>query len=339
MWKRILLGVLLIIIAILSWHWKWVSYGLKQGKGQLDIIWNAKPVEVFLTDPNYPDSLKSKLALTQLVRQFAFDSLGLNPTGNYTKMYDQQGKVLLWNLSASEPYALKPYLWEYPFLGEMPYKGFFEIENARKESAILEEAGYDVSIRSVGGWSTLGILEDPILSNMLDRSDGALAELLIHELTHSTLFVKNEVEFNENLASFIGVKGAELFLRQEFGDSSEQYFSYIQENADSRLLTKIVLDGANKLDSLYGSFEDSLSKAEKDTLKWEMIKSIREDFHEAPFYKKRYNKFFDETLPNNAYFMAMRRYHNEEDSLSMIYAENHENIREMIVSLKSRYAK
>lgn len=339
MLKRILLVVLLIFIAILSWNWKWVLYGIKQGQGQLDIIWNARPVDEFIADPNFPDSLKVKLELTKHIRQFAFDTLGLNPSDNYTKMYNQEGKTLLWNLSACEPYALEPYTWKYPFLGEMPYKGFFEIENAQKEGAQLEEAGYDVRIRSVGGWSTLGILEDPILSNMLNRSDGDLAEVLIHELTHSSLFVKNEVDFNENLASFIGVKGAEMFLQNHFGDSSDQYFEYIHGNSDSKLITQIVLKGAKKLDSLYGTFNNEMPRALKDSLKTETIKSVREDFHKAPFFDPRFNQFFDTALPNNAYFMAFRRYHDEEDSLNLIFEQNHQNIREMIESLKTQYGK
>ena len=66
----------------------------------------------------------------------------------------------------------------------------------------LKEEGLDTNIRTAGGWSTLGWFEDPILSNMLNDSEAGFAELLIHELTHGTLFVKDSVRFNENLATF-----------------------------------------------------------------------------------------------------------------------------------------
>ncbi len=211
MLKKISWGILLILIALCLYYWNWLSYGYNQAKGQLKVITQSRPIEDFLQDPNFPDSLKQKLELTMAVRGFAVDSLGLNKSDNYTELYDQKGKTLLWNVSASEPYALKAYTWQYPFLGEMPYKGF-DLEKAKKEADLLKEKGFDVRIRTVGGWSTLGILKDPLLSNMLERNDGALAEVIIHELTHATLFVKNEVEFNENLASFIGEKGAERFL-------------------------------------------------------------------------------------------------------------------------------
>ena len=86
---------------------------------------------------------------------------------------------------------------------------------ADKEMELLKEAGYDVGMRTVGGWSTLGWFKDPILSNMLNRSYGDLANLIIHELVHATIFVKDSVEFNENLASFIGDQGAKLFLKRK----------------------------------------------------------------------------------------------------------------------------
>jgi len=42
--KRILLALLIVIIALLVIYWELVVYGLRQGKGQFTIIWNARPV-------------------------------------------------------------------------------------------------------------------------------------------------------------------------------------------------------------------------------------------------------------------------------------------------------
>ncbi|MEQ9048704.1 MAG: aminopeptidase, partial [Marinoscillum sp.] len=199
--------------------------------------------------------------------------------------------------------------------------------------------GLDVRIRTVGGWSTLGILKDPLLSNMLERNDGALAEVIIHELTHATLFVKNEVEFNENLASFIGEKGAEHFLISHFGDSSAQHLEYLQSQADSKTLTRIILKGATTLDSLYGTFNDTLSTPLKDSLKSNCIQGIADHLKNGAFYNARYQKIFDEVLPNNAYFMAHRRYHDQEDSIQTIFHQYDDNIKLMLTDLKKKYGK
>ncbi len=337
--KKILIVVFLILLGFCLWNWNWIKYGFQQAKGQLEIIINAKPIAEFLSDPNYPDSLKNKLQLTQIVRQFAIDSLGLHNSDNYTKMYDQKGEVLLWNLSAAYPYELKPYYWTYPFLGKMPYKGFFEIEKAKEEAETLKEDGLDVRIRAVGGWSTLGILEDPILSEMLNRSDGALAELIIHELTHATIFIKNEIEFNENLASFIGERGAEQFLISHFGDSSVKHLEYIRSLSDSKKFNKVILSGTQSLDSLYHTFNDSMSIQEKDTLKWRQIRSIRDNLELTPFYNSRYNRVFSKTLPNNAYFMALKRYHSQEDSISDLYSQSKNDLLLFLTDLKKQHGK
>lgn len=341
MLKKIILGLLLILIAISLWNWQWVQYGYYQAKGQLRVILEARPIEEFLQDPNYPDSLKQKLQLTKVVRRYAIDSLGLLQSDNYTKLFDQGGKTLLWNVSASEAYELKAYRWDYPFLGSMPYKGFFDLEAAKVEARKLQDEGYDVRIRTVGGWSTLGILEDPLLSNMLERNDGALAEVIIHELTHATLFIKNEIEFNENLASFIGEKGAEMFLISHFGDSSDQHLEYIQSEADSKLLTQLILEGAKKLDSLYQTFQtqEYLSTADKDSLKMNTIVGITRSLDSANFYNDRYHQIFETTQPNNAYFMAFRRYHDQEDTIMSIYNSHNGNFKAMINDLKSKYGK
>jgi predicted aminopeptidase len=47
---------------------------------------------------------------------------------------------------------------------------------------------------------------------MLERGEGDLANLIIHEMVHATIFVKDSIDFNENLATFIGDRGAEQFL-------------------------------------------------------------------------------------------------------------------------------
>ena len=73
MLKKISWGILLILIALCLYYWNWLSYGYNQAKGQLKVITQSRPIEDFLQDPNFPDSLKQKLELTMAVRGFAVD--------------------------------------------------------------------------------------------------------------------------------------------------------------------------------------------------------------------------------------------------------------------------
>ncbi len=338
--KRGSLLILIIILILTIWQWDLVSYGVQQAKGQLHVISNARPVEDFLADPEFPDSLKSKILLIQEIRQFAIDSLGLNNSDNYTTLYDQKGEDILWNLSAAYPYKMEPKTWSFPFLGSFPYKGYFNLELAKKERDQLVKDGYDTRIRSVGGWSTLGWFKDPILSNMLARGEGRLADLIIHELTHATLFVKDSIEFNENLASFIGKKGAEKFITYKYGAGSEQQQAYEQYFEDSKKFINHMLMGYRALDSLYTQFEsmqlpDSSMAKQKEILLTEIITSI----DTISFSKTdRLKKLFEHQLPNNAYFMSFQRYGSKQDLFMDEYLNNFKgDIKAFITYYKTKY--
>ncbi len=286
-----------------------IGYGLMQGKGQLTILWNARPIEEFLKDSQFPDSLKVKLKLIQEVKQYAFDSLGITPSANYSTMYDQKGEYLLWNVTAAERFAMVPYQWRFPVLGSFPYKGFFDIGKATEEKKKLDSLGYDTHIGPVSGWSTLGWFKDPILSKMLERPTGDLAELIIHELTHGTLYVRDSVEFNENLASFVGRMGAIRFLAYKYGKESKEYFEFVNSEGDYEKIYNHYLIGARKLDTLYHSMSESMPTALKEELKAEMIFDIMSTLDtltfdvRKPIQWKRENR-----LPNNTFFMSYLRY-------------------------------
>ncbi|MEJ2003925.1 MAG: aminopeptidase, partial [Cyclobacteriaceae bacterium] len=70
MWKKLGLIILLALIAAVIWNYELISYGIEQGRGQLQIIWDARDVEEILNDPDSPDSLKQRLRYVDEVRQF-----------------------------------------------------------------------------------------------------------------------------------------------------------------------------------------------------------------------------------------------------------------------------
>jgi predicted aminopeptidase len=311
--KRTGLGVITLLLALLLIYWDLVSYGYRQAKGQLTIVWNAKPISELLNDPVFPDSLKAKLHFIEKVRRYAIDSLGLQDTDNYKTVYDQRGEEVMWVVTASERYALVPKEWVFPILGAVPYKGFFNKERALNEKNQLEQAGWDVSVRNPGGWSTLGWFTDPILSKMLERAEGDLASLIIHEMVHATLFVKDSVDFNENLASFIGDRGAEKFLIATYGDTSLHYRAFVTEDMDYRQYVDHILRACDFLDSVYASIQQ-FSEDEKVIQKEIAITQVVEAMDTLTFnsLESPANRFQDQ-LPNNAYFLSFRRYQSRQE--------------------------
>ena len=307
-WSAIIIGGILIV-----WNWSLIYYGIRQGIGQFEIIWNARPVEEFMEDPSFPDSLKSKLKLIEDVRKFAIDSLGLKDTENYKTLYDQKNKEVMWVVQACEPFALVPKQWHFPIVGSVPYKGFFNKAKALDLRKELEEEGYDVSVRNPGGWSTLGWFTDPILSGMLDRTEGDLASLIIHEMVHATVFVKDDVDFNENLADFIGDTAAYDFLRYRFGRESNEYMTYLHQDQDYRKYTKHILRGTRSLDSLYQTMHQSEAFDKKKQQKDAMILKIISAIDTLQLYEKRNSAALKKRLPNNTFFMSYRLYKSKQN--------------------------
>ncbi|RFS14722.1 aminopeptidase [Emticicia sp. C21] len=272
--KYFFLVFFILLVGFIAFNFDAAVYGFRQAKGQLKVIFNTRPVEEVMADKTFPDSLKKRIELIQEIKKFAVDSLGLNQSENYTTFYNQHGKPILWVMTACEPFELKAKKWHFPIVGTFTYKGHFEKELADKEIAELKKESYDTQLNEVSAWSTLGYLKDPILSSMLYYSDARLASLIIHELTHGTLFVKNNLEFNENLADFIGEYGAIRFLAYKYGKDSEELRKYERSKKFSDAYTKHLIRGTKKLDSLYHSFNKNLTISQKTSLKFDLIGKI-----------------------------------------------------------------
>ncbi len=337
--KRILLAIAAVLVILVLVYWDLVVYGVRQASGQLRIVWNARPVEEFINDPDFPDSLKQKLRLIDEVRRYAIDSLGLKDTRNYRTMFDQKGQEVMWVVLAAGEFSLEPKQWRFPILGEVPYKGFFREDLAIELKRELEKEGWDVIIRNPGGWSTLGWFTDPILSDMLERSDGDLANLIIHEMSHATIFVKDSVDFNENLATFIGDRGAEQFLVDRYGEDSEKYLTYIGEDRDYLKYVEHMLRGGRLLDSLYATMKDSDPVEEKRRKKERAVRSIvfKMDTLDLEVMRNPLARY-KENLPNNATFMNFRQYQASQDEFWVEWERDfNKDLRAYIAYLSKRY--
>lgn len=311
--KKIPIAILIFILAFSAYHYQSVWYGLTQGYGQILIISKAQSLESYIEDNQLSENQKNKIGFIAYVKQYAVDKLGLESSDSYEKIYDQKGKAILWMIRASPEFELKAYEWEFPIAGSFSYKGFFDREAALSEKKALEERGFDVDLDEVSAWSTLGWLNDPILSSMLEKDSAKLADLIIHELFHGTVYLKDSVELNENLASFVGRKGAEHLLLS-LGDTA-----LIQQNeirrAKSQEIELAIKRSAEKLDSLYQHFDDDLSRERKLRKKRELIEKIRwkvaglladGDLGNAEKYYLNFN-------PNNAYFTGYLTYRSKGD--------------------------
>jgi predicted aminopeptidase len=338
--RRIWLIVVLGLLAFGFWQKENLKYAYQAVRGQWRLVTQARPLAEVMADKTFPDSLKKRLEVISQIRRYAIDSLGLKDTDSYQKLYDLKGKPICYMLVVAEPYKLKAVDWWYPVVGRLAYRGFFELDDIKKERELWINKGYDTRINDVAAYSTLGWFKDPILSSMLKYDDGQLAELLIHEMTHATLFMSGGTEINENLANFIGDYGAMRFMKQKYGPDSKQFKAYVEDRRFSEKYVKHINRGTKALDSLYQSFSERTPKSLKDTLKYQVIGQIVSTidtlYRDLPNLEKL--KINPQRLPNNAYFAGFRTYNARQNEFEQEFNQKFKgNFTAYLSFLKSKY--
>jgi len=293
-------AVLIVLLCVLMSG----CYTLKQGAAMIGYLNRAIPLEK-LDDAEFT-------ALVSDIRKFALEYLGLAESRNYTTYVEIDRNYLAAIVSASAKDSFKRYEWSFPVVGKLPYKGFFNVEDARKEQAKLEKLDFDVWIRGVDAFSTLGWFKDPLYSFMRNYSPSRLADLIIHELTHATIFLKGQVSFNEELAEFIGSRGARLYIETRYGVDSVEYRGIFSSSSDSENYVKFIQELIAELDLLYSSGKGKeLILIEKERI----IKSYQVRFeaeYDSVFSSDNY-RGFPQMQINNAYLDLFRIYYTEDN--------------------------
>ena len=176
-------------------------------------MWRRQAIDEVVADPNTTEEVRALLARVPDVRTFA-EEIGLEVGGQYTSYVEWPEDRIVTTLVRTEAGSLEAVPWRYPFLGALPYKGFFEVDRAEAEAEALRAEDYQVCVSGVAAYSTLGWIDDPVTGPMLARGPGSLVETLLHELVHATAFVPGEADFNESVAQFIGQQAAIRFFER-----------------------------------------------------------------------------------------------------------------------------
>jgi predicted aminopeptidase len=140
---------------------------------------------------------------------------------------------VVWNVSGCEATRFEPHIYRYPIVGKLPYIGYFDHADALEEQGRLQELGLDTWVRPAGAYSTLGWFEDPLWRSMLAWDVDQLAGTVLHELAHSTLWLKGHGSFNESFASFVGERSAERFM-QSLRETRPQLWQRYQQRGRDR---------------------------------------------------------------------------------------------------------
>ncbi|MFO0755305.1 MAG: aminopeptidase [Byssovorax sp.] len=298
-----------------------VQYLAQAGAGQVDIALRARKIDHVIADPATPPRLRGLLAQVGKIKAFG-EGQGLTPTKSYVDYVALDRPVVVYVVTACEKLRFHSKTWSFPIAGRVPYLGFFDKDRAMAFAEGLREDGWDADVGGASAYSTLGWFDDPILSTMIpdgDDAPGDLAEVVLHESLHATIYVKGQSTFNENLASFVGEHLARRYLDETFGPNSKERQAYDESEAEGKRRREAMQAAYQALADLYASTRpDGEKLAEKKRILTELRAKIR--------FKRPIN---------NATLAEMATYHAESHALDGLFEACGESFPRMLGALRS----
>ena len=255
-----------------------VGYYSQSVGGHLGLLRAARPVPDWLADAQTAPTLKDKLALTQRMRDYAVAELKLPDNASYRRYADLQRGAAVWNVVATPELSLTLKTSCFPIVGCVGYRGFFNKDEAEAFGAQLREQGLEVTVYGVPAYSTLGRLPgawmaDPLLSTFINWSEGELARLIFHELSHQVAYADDDTMFNESFATAVERIGGARWLAAHGGPQALQDDERISSRRqDFRALT---LQYRQRLVDLYAS---AAPDADKRVAKAALMQQLRAEY-------------------------------------------------------------
>jgi predicted aminopeptidase len=323
-----LTGIIFILTFLLFGSGCRMGYLFHVASGQYELLNGSVPVEEGLKNDTLSEEQKTRLRLVGQIKDFGEKELGLKETENYEKVYLKSQRNPIYTVTASPKDQLSLKTWWFPIVGKMPYLGFFDLEKAKAEKAKLEKKDLDVNLGAAGAFSTLGWFKDPITLSLIEGSTYYLVETILHELTHTTLYVGGQGEFNEGFANLVGLVGAKQFLEAYYGPSHPLTIEAQNNIEDERLFSSFISTLMEGLESLYNSsisYEDKLVQREK-------IFSLALASFEELKGKLKTNRFiyFGRSGLNNAYLMSINLYHRHFHLFEAVYNKKGQSVKETL---------
>ncbi len=260
------------------------------------------------------------------MRAFAQNELGLAPSRNFTRYSNIEQSFLVSVVSAVSADGFARVTWNYPILGRLFYRGFYDPSRAEAEAERLRGRGYDVLVRRVNAFSTLGYFVDPLYSFMADYSEYRLANLLIHEEMHATVWIDRQNIYNEEIAT--------LFIREKYGLDSPEYRAIYDERQDRETFREWIRSVYRELAVAYESLD---TREERIAAKESIFDLARADFaqrYDKLFVTDRYRSISARSL-DNAYIDAHYKYSGDLSLYYRLYEHFDYDLSAVIDSIKA----
>ncbi len=305
-------------------------YLVKGAKYEILLLSHEKKISELIQRGDLPGDLREKLSLVLEVKRFA-QQQGLTPGRSYEYYSDVKLRSAAYVLTAVKSLSWDVKTWWFPIVGRIPYLGFPSLKDAESYAEKLQDEGYDTDIGEATAFSTLGFLPDPVTPVMLERPAPLLAELILHESTHATIYFSGETQFDEHIAVYVENIGGIRFARIRWGPDSDEY-KFLKNKWSDTLLFSSFLDEVKKgLDSTFAEKVDPSSKLEE---RKSFLEKKQNEFEKIAFKTDLFSSF-SLLPPNNARLLQYLIYYQRISS--MWKALNHStNIKKIIDFFKKK---
>jgi predicted aminopeptidase len=226
-----------------------IGYYAQAVGGQIEVMWNAAPIEERLHEADTPAALKDKLARVLVIRDYASRELGLPDNDSYRRYADLGRPYVVWNVFAAPEFSVAPIQSCFPFAGCVSYRGFYSEDGAKDYADALAKDGDDVYVSGVTAYSTLGWFSDPVLSTFIHYPEPEVARIVFHELAHQVEYIKGDTVFNESFAVAVEEEGLRRWLDRE--GTPAQRAAYVDSRKRQAEFAALVLKYRARLDDFY----------------------------------------------------------------------------------------
>ena len=308
---RVFFILLLSLTSCADFGYLWDS-----SKGQLGLLLNKVSLEKALEKHSFTEEERTKIKLVSEIKAYAKNNLEMDIDDQIYSSYVQlDTSYVTYLLRVSSAYELKAYKWTFPIVGSVPYKGFFKKAEALKEAKSFPKEKYDVFVRGVTAYSTLGWFEDSILSSMLRYEESDFTTMIFHELAHTVLFFKDNINFNERFAEFVGRKAALSFYK--YREDSKKVQDMRAHWQDELIFSSFMVAEYESLNQWYKENKGNITAEQKNR----RIQDIQDRFLQdiqPQLTTKRYD-YFPQIELNNAKLLSYRSYNFKMDEFETLF--------------------
>ena len=282
-------------------------YLLESAQGQLSLMSKRRPIARVVADPGTPADVRKQLEAVAQIREFASRNLHLPDNGSYRTYADVGRPYVVWNVVAAPEFSVEPKEWCYPIVGCVAYRGYFVERRARALGDALKSKGFDVTVAGVAAYSTLGHFDDPILNTMIGWNDVELASIIFHELTHQMIYIANDADFNEALATTVEEEGVRRWL-ESLGRSAELERYELEEQRSLEVVT-LLSRTREELRVLYGSGLDPVLMRERKAAAFAALRDSYAQLVRGWGPHPPFESWFEKGEVNNAYLASIATYY------------------------------